>query len=101
MAFQKGVAATDWSWGALMFDMDLDGSKDIFVANGIYHELTNQDFMNYFANDVIQNMDKLDNSSSVIDIVNKMPSRPISNYSFKNNKISFENKTNEWGLNKK
>jgi len=101
VAFQKGVAATDWSWGALMFDMDLDGSKDIFVANGIYHELTNQDFMNYFANDVIQNMDKLDNTTSVIDIVNKMPSRPISNYSFKNNKISFENKTKEWGLDKK
>ena len=57
--------------------------------------------MNYFANDVIQNMDKLDNTTSVIDIVNKMPSRPISNYSFKNNKISFENKTKEWGLDKK
>jgi hypothetical protein len=30
-----GVHATDWSWGALIFDMDNDGKKDIFVANGI------------------------------------------------------------------
>ena len=51
-----GVEATDWSWGALLFDMDNDGYKDIFVCNGIYHELTNQDFMNFFANDVIQKM---------------------------------------------
>ncbi|MCY7357424.1 MAG: VCBS repeat-containing protein, partial [Rudanella sp.] len=27
-----GVQATDWSWGALIFDMDNDGLKDIFVA---------------------------------------------------------------------
>ena len=31
----SGVQATDWSWGALIFDMDNDGLKDIFVANGI------------------------------------------------------------------
>jgi len=30
-----GVYATDWSWGALILDMDNDGWKDIFVANGI------------------------------------------------------------------
>jgi hypothetical protein len=40
-----GVEATDWSWGALMFDMDNDGLRDIFVANGIYQDLTNQDFL--------------------------------------------------------
>jgi hypothetical protein len=37
-----GVAKTDWSWGALLFDMDNDGYKDIYVCNGIYHDLTNQ-----------------------------------------------------------
>ena len=25
-----GVDATDWSWGALIFDMDKDGLKDPF-----------------------------------------------------------------------
>ena len=34
-----GVEATDWSWGALIFDMDNDGWKDIFVANGIFKDL--------------------------------------------------------------
>ena len=30
-----GVARTDWSWSALIADLDLDGHKDIFVTNGI------------------------------------------------------------------
>ena len=44
-----GVHATDWSWGALIFDMDNDGLKDIFVANGIYKDLTDLDYINYQA----------------------------------------------------
>jgi len=27
-----GVQASDWSWGALLFDMDNDGLKDLFIA---------------------------------------------------------------------
>ena len=45
-----GVEATDWSWGALVFDMDNDGLKDIFVSNGIFQDLTNQDYLQYASN---------------------------------------------------
>ena len=45
-----GIDATDWSWGALIFDMDNDGLKDIFVANGIYKDLLDQDYVNFLAN---------------------------------------------------
>jgi len=31
IAFYSGVAKTDWSWGALLFDMDNDGYRDIYV----------------------------------------------------------------------
>jgi hypothetical protein len=34
IANYAGVAKTDWSWGALLFDMD-NGYKDIYVCNGI------------------------------------------------------------------
>ncbi|MBK6499938.1 MAG: hypothetical protein IPG00_17995 [Saprospiraceae bacterium] len=43
----SGVEATDWSWGALIADFNNDGSKDIFVANGIYKDLTDLDYINY------------------------------------------------------
>jgi hypothetical protein len=54
IANYAGVAKTDWSWGALLFDMDNDGYKDIYVCNGIYHDLTNQDFVDFFANEFMQ-----------------------------------------------
>jgi hypothetical protein len=96
-----GVEATDWSWGALLFDMDNDGYKDIFVCNGVYHELTNQDFMNFFANDVIQKMVLTGKKEEVENIVKQMPSRPIPNYAFQNNKnLKFTNQTTNWGFEK-
>jgi len=50
------ISATDWSWGALMFDMDNDGFNDIYVCNGVARDVTNLDFMDFFANTVIQKM---------------------------------------------
>jgi hypothetical protein len=39
--------ATGWSWGALIFDLNNDGWKDLFVCNGIYRDLTDQDFLEF------------------------------------------------------
>ena len=43
----SGTAKTDWSWGALLMDLDNDGWKDIFVANGIYKDLLDAIFSTY------------------------------------------------------
>ncbi|MFN5648188.1 MAG: FG-GAP repeat domain-containing protein, partial [Sphingobacteriales bacterium] len=53
IAQYAGVAASDWSWGALMFDADNDGWNDVYICNGIYNDVTNQDFIDFFANDVV------------------------------------------------
>ncbi|WP_027394960.1 VCBS repeat-containing protein [Aquimarina latercula] len=99
IAFYSGVAKTDWSWGALLFDMDNDGYRDIYVSNGIYHDLTDQDFMNFFANDIIQRMTLTGKKEEVDSIINKMPSRPIPNYAFKNNgDLTFSDLTDNWGF---
>lgn len=99
IGFLSGVARTDWSWGALMFDMDNDGYRDIFVCNGILHDLTNQDFMNFFANEIIQNQIIYGKKEAVDSIIHKMPSVAVPNYAFKNNgNLKFENATREWGL---
>ncbi len=99
IAFYSGVAKTDWSWGALLFDMDNDGYRDIYVSNGIYHDLTNQDFMNFFANDIIQKMTLTGKKEEVDSIINKMPSTPIPNYAFKNNgDLTFSDTTIDWGF---
>jgi hypothetical protein len=82
--FYSGVAASDWSWGGLIFDADNDGLSDIYVCNGIYHDVTNQDFIDFFANDVIQNMVMTGKKEQFEEIINKMPSKPIPNKFFHN-----------------
>ena len=99
IANYAGIAKTDWSWGALLFDMDNDGYKDIFVSNGISHDLTNQDFVDFFANDLMQKMTLTGKKEQMETIINKMPSTPIPNYAYHNNKdLTFTNESQKWGL---
>ena len=42
-----GIYKTDWSWSALWVDMDQDGWQDLFITNGIPHDITNLDFIAY------------------------------------------------------
>lgn len=99
IANYAGIAKTDWSWGALLFDMDNDGYKDVYVCNGIYHDLTNQDFMDFFANELMQKMVVTGQKEDVETIIAKMPSTPIANYAYKNNRnLTFTNNATNWGL---
>jgi hypothetical protein len=42
-----GIAETDWSWSALIMDIDNDGFKDIHITNGLGRDPTNIDFLEY------------------------------------------------------
>lgn len=101
IAFKAGVAATDWSWGALFFDMDNDGWRDIFVSNGIFKDLTNQDYIEFLASH--ENMDKIADGKrfDFDEFSKKMISTPLSNYAFINNKnLTFSNNSVDLGLDK-
>lgn len=99
IAHFSGVAASDWSWGALMFDADNDSYKDIYVCNGIYKDLTDQDFINFFANDVIQKMALNGTKKEITDIISKMPSVPQVNKMYLNNKdLTFTDQAVTWGM---
>ena len=95
-----GVNATDWSWGALITDFNNDGYKDIFVANGIYKDLTDQDYIQYTANPTeIRKIIKEERSGAIKKLIDLMPSTPISNYAYSNNgDLTFTNRAAEWGL---
>ncbi|MGB6152294.1 MAG: VCBS repeat-containing protein [Pricia sp.] len=99
VAHYSGVGKTDWSWAGLLFDMDNDGLRDIYVTNGVNHDLTDLDFVDFFANEIIQKMALTGRKESIDSIINKMPIRPQPNYTYKNNgDITFENVSTEWGL---
>ncbi|MCB0544031.1 MAG: VCBS repeat-containing protein, partial [Saprospiraceae bacterium] len=94
-----GVEATDWSWGALMFDMDNDGWRDLFVANGIAQDLTNQDYL-MFASDPAFKREIIGKGDVDFKrLIDSIPSEKISNYAFRNNRdLTFTNVTGAWGL---
>ena len=94
-----GVQATDWSWGALITDLDNDGFKDVFVSNGIYKDLTDQDYIQFMANprEVRKMMGSV--KEPIKKLIDKMPSEAIPNYAYRNNgNLTFTNKAAEWGL---
>ncbi len=101
VAYYSGVDATDWSWAGLLFDMDNDGLRDIYITNGINHDLTDLDFVDFFANEIIQKMALTGRKESIDSIINKMPIRPQPNFAYKNNgDITFSNANADWGFEK-
>lgn len=99
VAYYSGVAKTDWSWAGLLFDMDNDGYRDIFITNGINHDLTDLDFVDFFANEIIQNMALTGRKQAIDSIINKMPVKPQPNFAYQNNKdITFKNANKKWGF---
>jgi hypothetical protein len=99
IARYSGVAATDWSWGALMFDMDNDGWNDLFVSNGINRDLTNLDFMDFFANELIQKMTIKGKEEEIEKLLKEIPQTPVPNKVYRNDKtLRFTDIGNEWGF---
>ena len=95
----SGVESTDWSWGALIMDLDNDGWKDIFVANGIYKDLLDRDYLDFFSNPAIMRSMIRTNGKAILTIIDKIPSVRVPNYAFHNNHdLTFTNLSGKWGL---
>ncbi|WP_315819649.1 CRTAC1 family protein [Paraflavitalea speifideaquila] len=98
-AHYSGVAASDWSWGALIFDADNDGLADIYVCNGIYRDVTDQDFIDFFANEIVRKMALTGKKEQIDEIIAKMPSRPLVNKAFRNlGNLRFADAGSQWGI---
>jgi hypothetical protein len=89
-----GVDATDWSWGCLLADMDLDGNKDVFITNGIPRRPNDLDYINYTSNETLDNGQEYDFEK----IIEQMPSGNVPNKAFKNTGNRFEEVSKAWGL---
>ncbi len=95
VAQAAGLAATDWSWCPLAVDFDGDGLKDVFISNGIVRRPNDLDYINFISNDSIQQASQ----DSDFILATMMPEGKVSNFIFKNRgELTFEDKTNEWGL---
>jgi hypothetical protein len=96
-----GVARTDWSWSALLADLDLDGYKDIYVTNGLARDVTSQDYVAFLAN---QQTTLTANKGKKVDykaLTDATTSTKLEHYAFRNKgDLTFANETANWGLDK-
>lgn len=94
-----GVEATDWSWGALISDLDNDGFKDIYITNGIAQDILNQDYLNYVANEEVARSVISDKGVDFKQLIDIIPTNRIPNYVYSGTSdLIFNDKTKEWGL---
>lgn len=99
IALYSGLANTDWTWGVDIVDLDNDGFKDLFMCNGIYRDVTDQDYIEYLSSK--NNIAKLKSGKSLdfSKLIEKIPSTPLSNYVYQNNgDLTFINRAKDWGL---
>jgi hypothetical protein len=93
-----GVSNTDWSWAPLIADYDNDGWKDLFVTNGILHDITNRDFIQYRREYVAKNNYDLQPRDVAV-LMENLPAETVENYAFRNRGgVRFEDVSAEWGL---
>jgi len=98
IANYSGVNASEWSWGALMFDADNDGYNDLYICNGIYRDLTNQDFLDFDANEIKEKMIST-GQKNLGELVSKIPSIAVPNKMFRNTgHLKFDDVGMDWGF---
>ena len=99
-AYLSGIAATEWSWSPLIADFDLDGLADIYVTNGILGATNDMDFINFIANDNIQQSLSKGVTERDLEFISKIPVKHTPNYFFRNKgDRTFENTSSNWSSN--
>lgn len=93
-----GISNTDWSWAPLVADYDNDGWKDVFVTNGILHDLSNRDFLR-FKSQYTASQDYSLSARDVGRMMSRMPSTDLENYLFRNKGgVTFEDVSAAWNM---
>ncbi|MBK8340075.1 MAG: VCBS repeat-containing protein [Flavobacteriales bacterium] len=99
IAHIAGVDRTDWSWAALFVDLDNDGWKDLLVTNGLWQDISNNDFET-----TVKGLEKQHPGQRVTyeEIQPLMPQTPLPNYLFRNQgDLTFSKAMEEWGYDHK
>jgi hypothetical protein len=109
-----GVGSTDWSWTNFFADLDNDGWKDIFIANGLMRDIRDFDTAIEFSKEIetaihqylIKNPNPEDISIwEIVDMQKVLripPSEKLHNYAYRNNgDLTFTKMTEKWGFEQK
>ncbi len=101
IAHLGGISSTDWSWGPLFLDLDLDGHKDLFLTNGYRRDVRNNDFRNQYQqqSSLVKESSRREVAEFLGEISKTIPERPARNPVYLNNgDLTFTNMNDRWGL---
>ncbi|TVR82881.1 MAG: RNA-binding protein [Saprospirales bacterium] len=95
-----GVSNTDWSWGALFADLNNDGLKDLYIANGYRRDVTDLDYAVYTRDSITRTggvtRARFPDVNEFLDLI---PSNPISNHLYINRgDLTFFDATEHFGI---
>ncbi len=91
ISFYAGIDGTDWSWTPLFADLDNDGFRDLFIANGFPRDITDRDFGMFRSKAWL--------TTPKADILKQIPEVKIHNYIFRNNgNLKFSDQSEKWGM---
>jgi enediyne biosynthesis protein E4 len=94
-----GVHRTDWSWAALFMDADNDSWQDIFISNGYYRDVYNNDLFQPFDAQMMALTDMAEKNRVAAGYARNCPHLKMPNYLFRNTgRLVFENRTAAAGL---
>ena len=64
--------------------MDNDGLRDLFIANGIFRDLTDQDYLQYVSSEQVLMSIMSGEEVDYAKLVEIIPSRPVKNHAYIN-----------------
>lgn len=98
IAHLAGVAKTDWSWAPLLVDLDNDGLRDLYITNGIYRDILNNDWRGEIAERILSGQLS---KEEYFNHLQKADRTPVVNPMFQNqNGYEFSAVQDGWGINR-
>lgn len=96
IAYFAGLEASEWSWGPIFLDVDLDGYEDILVPNGQLRDFQNGDIaMKIEAAKASKTLSNLD----ILELLKMFPGLRTPNLIFRNKgDLTFEEVGLKWGF---
>ena len=94
-----GLNYASFSNGDTYADLDNDGYRDFYIANGIFRRPNDLDYIKYISSRQIQESLEDGVEPENLALIQRMPELKIPNYVYRNNgDITFTNQSEQWGL---
>lgn len=96
IAIFAGVEASEWSWGPVFLDVDLDGYEDLLIPNGQLHDFQNADLS--IALEAVKT-DQTFSAQRALEILGRFQGLFTPNLAFRNRgDCTFEDVSTRWGF---